>query len=59
MSIIRNMVKQEGLGSFFKGLTPKVSGFEGVLTVDPGGWAKACLLLHSGSEFDSILWQIR
>lgn len=25
MAIIRNMVKQEGVGSFFKGLTPKVS----------------------------------
>lgn len=25
MTIIRNMVKQEGVGAFFKGLTPKVS----------------------------------
>lgn len=25
MSIIRDMIKAEGLGSFFKGLTPKVS----------------------------------
>lgn len=25
VAIIRNMVKQEGLGSFFKGLTPKAS----------------------------------
>ena len=61
MTIIREMVKTEGVGAFFKGLTPKVGLNEdgSMLTADPGRRSQARLFVHPGPIVDSVLWQIR
>lgn len=64
MTIIKDMVKTEGVGAFFKGLTPKVSTLInveciGVDTADPGRRPQTRLLLHLGSKLDPLLWKIR
>lgn len=65
VTIIKEMIKQEGMGSFFKGLTPKVSSLICVvlLEADPmtdlGRRSQACVLVHPSSISHSIFWQIR
>lgn len=50
MAIIREMVRNEGLGSFFKGLTPKVGVHCSSLMPDPRRRPQARLLVHARAE---------
>lgn len=66
MAIIKEMVKTEGVGAFFKGLTPKVSAevpgrsdADGMTPSDPCRRPQACLLVHSGADSDPSVRQIR
>lgn len=63
VTIIKEMIKQEGMGSFFKGLTPKVSHARSNVSeangVDPCRRPQARVLVHPGSVPHPVLWQIR
>lgn len=75
VAVVKELIKQEGMGAFFKGLTPKVSTLffpifvpssssSSVLTdlplrTDPRGWSQARVQLHPCTVSDPSVLQIR
>jgi hypothetical protein len=72
MAVIREMVKKEGMGAFFKGLTPKVrppgpdalqvQGLVGLTfpaSLDPRRRPQARLLLHARPDAYPLLRKVR
>lgn len=60
--IVSNMIRKEGLTSFFKGLTPKVSNLlclshvgGTLISIASHDWAKAGVLILARSDLDSGL----